>query len=94
MARLRYTEISKRRFKPSRNVVISKATGKDGVMGYSIAEQLVAEEQGNETKVFMRGGLGIVDRAGLFALKEAVDEACNQITGECTCDVCSCDSER
>lgn len=81
MGRLRFNEISKERFKESRNVVISEAidcnTGE--TIGYSISEQLVSLEGDREVKVFLKGGLGIVDGGGLLELKKAVDKAISHI---------------
>lgn len=85
MGRLVYKELSKAKFKEQRNVVISEAFDKENnSIGYSIAEQLVTAENGKELKMFLRGGLGIVDEHGLLELKNAVDTACYKlgITGE------------
>lgn len=76
MGRLTYKEISKQKFKDQRNVVISKVYNVENkFIGYSVAEQFVGEESGNEIKVFLRGGLGILSNEGLLQLKEAVDKA-------------------
>lgn len=77
MGRLNYREISKKKIKDNRNVVISEAYNKDDCkfIGYSIAEQLEMED----IKVFLRGGLGIVGKEGLMSLKEAIDEACEKL---------------
>ena len=75
MGRLTRREIAKVRFKKSRNLVISETYNINGdFVGYSISEQLVAEENGKQTKVFLRGGLGIVTREGLEAIKEAIEK--------------------
>lgn len=80
MGRITYKEIAKRRIKDKRNVVISEAFDAEGnSMGYSIAEQLVTEEEGKETKVFLRGGLGIVNNDGLLEMKRAIDTACTKV---------------
>lgn len=94
MGRLIYKELSKQKFKEQRNVVISEAFDRENKsLGYSIAEQLVTEEDGKEIKVFLKGGLGIVDAEGLLQLKEAVDNACNKLglmieyhSCECSCE--------
>lgn len=80
MGRITYKEIAKRRIKDKRNVVISEAfDAEGGFVGYSIAEQLVTEEEeGKETKVFLRGGLGIVSGDGLMEMKRAIDTACTK----------------
>lgn len=80
MGRITYKEIAKRRIKDKRNVVISEAFDEEGsLVGYSIAEQLVTEEEGKETKVFLRGGLGIVSGDGLMEMKRAIDTACTKV---------------
>lgn len=97
MGRLTYKELSKQKFKEQRNVVISEAFDKENKsLGYSIAEQLVTEEEGKEIKVFLKGGLGIVDAEGLLQLKDAIDNACIKlglITASYNCE-CSCEKEK
>ena len=96
MGRLTYKELSKCKFKEQRNVVISEAFDKENKsLGYSVAEQLVTEEEGKEIKVFLKGGLGIVDAEGLLQLKEAIDNACVKlglITEYHSCE-CSCEEK-
>lgn len=92
MGRLTYKELSKQKFKEQRNVVISEAFDRENnSLGYSIAEQLVTEEDGKEIKVFLKGGLGIVDADGLLQLKNAVDNACIKLG---LLVPCSCDCEK
>lgn len=97
MGRLTYKELSKCKFKEQRNVVISEAFDRENKsLGYSIAEQLVTEEDGKEIKVFLKGGLGIVDAEGLLQLKEAIDNACIKLglITECNGYECSCGEEK
>lgn len=76
MAKLSYREIAKAKIKDSRNVVISETYNADEkFIGYSVSEQLIAEESGRETKVFLRGGLGIISEEGLTALCNALQAA-------------------
>lgn len=76
MAKLSYREIAKAKIKDSRNVVISETYNADEkFIGYSVSEQLIAEESGRETKVFLRGGLGIISEEGLTALYNALQTA-------------------
>lgn len=80
MGRLSYNELASTRFKKTRDVVISEAFQDNGEkVGYSIAERLTVLEGEEETKVFLRGGLGIVDKEGLLKIKEAVDNAIEKI---------------
>jgi hypothetical protein len=79
MARLSYTEICKERIKEKRNVVISETFDSEGkFMGYSVTEQLVAEENGKEVNVFLKNSLGILDDNGLLGLYNAVEYACEK----------------
>jgi hypothetical protein len=83
MGRLSYNEIAHSRFKQTRDVVVSEAFLENGKkIGYSIAERLTVSEEQGETRVFLRGGLGIVDKEGLFALKKTIDEACERVKKE------------
>lgn len=80
MGRLTYKGIGEARFKPQRNIVISEAyNNKNELLGYSVAEQLVTEENGEEVKLFLKGGLGIIDKTGLIELKKAVDDAVEKV---------------
>ena len=88
MGRLTYKELSKQKFKEQRNVVISEAFDRDNnPLGYSIAD-------GKEIKVFLKGGLGIVDEKGLLQLKEAVDNACIKLGLITVCDCECCEGEK
>ncbi len=81
MGRLKYLELAKARIKPQRNVVISETIdSENNFLGYSITEQLVTNEGERETKVFLRNGLGILNREGLEQLRNAIDETLEKIT--------------
>nr|DAX35096.1 MAG TPA: hypothetical protein [Bacteriophage sp.] len=77
MGRLNYNELSKRRFKERRNIVISEARNvkTNDLEGYAVTEQLVTEENGKEVRIFLKGGLGLVDKEGLILLRECLSEA-------------------
>lgn len=77
MGRLNYNELSKRRFKERRNIVISEARNvkTNDLEGYAVTEQLVTEENGKEVRIFLKGGLGLVDKEGLILLRECLNEA-------------------
>lgn len=81
MGRLKYLELAKARVKPQRNVVISETIdSENNFLGYSITEQLVTNEGERETKVFLRNGLGILNREGLEQLRNAINETLEKIT--------------
>ena len=105
MGRLTYRELSSQRFKDKRNVVISEAyDDAKNKVGYSISEQLVTDEDGAETRVFLKNGLGIVDEDGLLSLLSCVIEACDEVglleevEEGCNCELCngdcSCEKEQ
>lgn len=77
MGRLNYNELSKRRFKERRNIVISEARNvkTNDLEGYAVTEQLVTEENGKEVRIFLKGGLGLVDKEGLILLRDCLNEA-------------------
>lgn len=77
MGRLNYNELSKRRFKKRRNIVISEARNvkTNDLEGYAVTEQLVTEENGKEVRIFLKGGLGLVEREGLIQLRDCLNEA-------------------
>ena len=77
MGRLKYNELSKRRFKEQRNIVISEARNvkTNDLEGYAVTEQLITEENGKEVRIFLKGGLGLIDDKGLIQLRECIDEA-------------------
>lgn len=80
MGKLNFNELSKERFKKQRNIIISEAVTQEGEsIGVSIAEQLIAEENGKEVKLFLKGSLGIISKEGLLKLKKAVDNACKKL---------------
>ena len=80
MGRLTYKELSNKRITPKRNIVISEAYNSDNeFVGYSVAEQLVTEEDGKETKVFLKNGLGILSKEGIMNLLGAVAEVCDKL---------------
>ena len=90
MGGLNFKELAKERIKKRRNIVISEAFNKSGnFVGYSIAEQFIADEEGKKMGIFLNGGLGILDKQGLAHLKLAVDKACEEsgITEQTLCDI-------
>lgn len=67
-----YHEISRAKITKSRNVIISHCSRG----GYTIAQQLVAKEEGEkETAVFLKGAFHIDETGGLYELRDAVNLA-------------------
>ena len=79
MGRLRFEEIAKTKYKDNRNLVISRVYETDGSLkGYAVSSQLIANAGGRqEERVFLKGGIGIIDAAGLVAIGDAIAYACN-----------------
>lgn len=80
MGGLSFKSLSRERFKEKRNIVISEVYNKEEgkLLGYAVKEQFVAEEKGKQTGIYLKGGLGILDRKGLVRLKLAIDKACEK----------------
>lgn len=71
-SRLSYRELSKAEVSESRNIVISDCSKG----GYTIAQQLVAREEGDKvTTVFMKGAFHVDSIHGLYNLRDAVNLA-------------------
>ena len=74
MARIKteYREIARAKITNSRNVIISHCSRG----GYTIAQQLVAREEGEkETAVFLKGAFHIDEIGGLYELRDAINLA-------------------
>jgi hypothetical protein len=69
--KIEYNEVSKAKISKSRNVVISSCSKG----GYTIAQQLEAQEDGKSTCVFLKGALHIDNYKGLYELRDAINLA-------------------
>ena len=69
--RIEYNEISKAKVSDSRNIVISSCSKG----GFTIAQQLEANENGKITTVFMKGAFHVDDIQGLYELRDAINLA-------------------
>lgn len=67
----RYKEISKAQITESRNIVVSSYSRG----GYTMAQQLVANEDGKKMAVFLQGAFHIDDIQGLYNLRDAINLA-------------------
>lgn len=68
---IKYVELSKARVQDKRNLVVS-STSKGG---YTIAQQLMVEEGGRKTQVFLKGAIIISGMEGLLNLRDALNVA-------------------
>lgn len=69
--KIEYTELSKAKVSDSRNIVISSCSKG----GFTIAQQLEANENGKIMTVFMKGALHVDDIHGLYELRDAINLA-------------------
>lgn len=67
-----YHEIARAKVTKSRNVIVSHCSRG----GYTIAQQLVAKEEGEkETAVFLKGAFHVDEIGGLYELRDAINLA-------------------
>lgn len=69
-----FTELAKAKIRDNRNIVISE----DNLGFITIAQQIVINEEGRETAVFLKGAIE-VEKSYFHNLKEAIDEAIEKI---------------
>lgn len=69
--RIEYSEISRAEVTNSRNVVISSCSKG----GFTIAQQLKAQENDKTTAVFLKGAFHIDDLQGLYNIRDAINLA-------------------
>lgn len=84
--KIEYNEISKAKVSDSRNIVISSCSKG----GFTIAQQLEANESGKITTVFMKGAFHVDDVKGLYELRDAINLAI-KIDEEAKNDECDWD---
>lgn len=70
-SKIEYNELSKAKITESRNIVISSCSKG----GFTVAQQLVAEEGDKVTTVFMKGAFHVEDIHGLYNLRDAINLA-------------------
>lgn len=70
--KVEYNELAKARSSKSRNIVISSCSRG----GFTIAQQIVVEEENNKsTAVFMKGAFHVDDISCLYELRDALNLA-------------------
>lgn len=70
-----YTEISRAQVTKKRDIVISNCSRG----GFTIAQQVAIEEDGDNTKVFMKGAFHVGDLSGLYNLRDAINYAIQKV---------------
>ena len=66
-----YEQLSSARVTKSKNIVVSKCSKG----GFTIAQQLVVNDDQNEVSVFLKGAYHIRDVDALISLRDAINEA-------------------
>lgn len=66
-----YEQLSSARVTKSKNIVVSRCSKG----GFTIAQQLVVNDDQNEVSVFLKGAYHIRDVDALISLRDAIDEA-------------------
>lgn len=79
--KIEYNELSRANVTDSRNIIISKCSKG----GFTVAQQLEAQEGNRVTSVFMKGAFHIEDIHGLYNLRDAINLAI-KITEESSID--------
>lgn len=69
--KIEYSELSRAKVTDSRNIVISECSKG----GFTIAQQLEAQENDKTTSVFMKGAFHVEDVHGLYNLRDALNLA-------------------
>lgn len=69
--KVEYNELSRAKVTDSRNIIISKCSKG----GFTVAQQLEAQENNRITSVFMKGAFHVEDVHGLYNLRDAVNMA-------------------
>lgn len=72
-----YNEITKAKIAIGRNVVISECSKG----GYTIAQQVEAENDGKKMKIFLKGAFHIDDVDGFYEMRNAINYAIEMIEG-------------
>lgn len=66
-----YTELSKAEVSKNRNVVISVCSKG----GFTVAQQIVVDEEGHQTAVFLKGAIHVDGISNLYGLRDALNLA-------------------
>ena len=73
--KVKYKKLSKARVSKSRNIVVSMcSTG-----GFKLAQQLIVDDEGSETTVFLKGAYFVKDLDALIDLRDAIDDAIGEV---------------
>lgn len=70
-----YNEVASAKISDTRNIVISECSKG----GFTVAQQLVAEEDNGKTNVFMKGAFHVADIEGLYNMRDALNMAIHRL---------------
>lgn len=71
----KFKQIASGKISKCRNVVVSEHSGG----GYTVAQQLEVDEEGTQTKVFMKGAFHIESAADLVTMRDVINLAIKKI---------------
>lgn len=71
----KFKQIASGKISKCRNVVVSEHSGG----GYTVAQQLEVDEEGTQTKVFMKGAFHIESIADLVTMRDVINLAIKKI---------------
>lgn len=71
----KFKQIASGKISKCRNVVVSEHSGG----GYTVAQQLEVDEEGTQTKVFMKGAFHIESIADLVTMRDVINLAVKKI---------------
>lgn len=76
--RITYEEIARGRISKSKSLVISKCSKG----GYTLAQQVEADDNGNKILIFLKGAFKIEDESGLVNLRDALNVVLSELDNE------------
>lgn len=72
-----YNEIAKAKISEGRNIVISECSNG----GYTVAQQVEAENDGKKMKIFLKGAFHVDNIDGFYEMRNAINHAIEMIEG-------------
>lgn len=73
-----YKELANAQIDEKRRLVISSYLENGQYKGFTLAQQIEAEEGKKKTRVFLKGGIHIRDLDSLYNLRDAINNAIDQ----------------
>jgi hypothetical protein len=76
---LKYSELSVARIGKYKEAVISRCYQNDSEAGYTLAQRVEFAQDNKRLKVFLKGSIHIQDLDALYNLRDAVNQAIDEI---------------